>query len=46
MFIIERSGLKLGRGFWTFAIILMLISGALGLTMHVHYTPEKKNPPI
>jgi hypothetical protein len=37
MFIVERRGLKLKKGFFFWAFLLLF--GALGLTMHIHYDP-------
>ena len=37
MFIVERRGLRLKKGFFVWAFIFFF--GAVGLTMHVHYDP-------
>jgi hypothetical protein len=38
MFIVERRGFRLTRGFYVLWFFLLL--GAVALTMHVHYDPE------
>ncbi len=42
MFIVERRNIRLSKGFFVAAIVLMLIAGAFGriLTKHVHYDPK------
>jgi len=37
MFIVARRGTRLKRGFFIWSLLFLF--GALGLTMHVHYTP-------
>jgi hypothetical protein len=43
MFIVARRGIGLKKSFYFWAFLLLL--GAAGLTMHVHYDPTKPNRP-
>ena len=42
MFIIARRGTRLKRSFFVWSFLM--IFGALGLTMHVHFDPTEKRP--
>jgi hypothetical protein len=42
MFIVERRGLRLKKGFFVWAFIFLF--GAVGLTMHAHYDPDDAAP--
>jgi hypothetical protein len=39
MFIVPRKGFRLGSLFYVFAFVALF--GAVALTMHVHYDPER-----
>jgi hypothetical protein len=46
VFIVERGGFRLTRGFYVAFVILLLISGHFGavwLTMHMHVGPSRKD---
>ena len=42
MFIVARRRIRLRRSFYFWAFLLLL--GAVGLTMHVHYDPALNEP--
>jgi hypothetical protein len=42
MFIVAQKGLRLNRGFYVWSFLMML--GAVGLTMHIHYDPALFEP--
>jgi hypothetical protein len=47
MFIVERSGFRLGNSFYGWAALglLLLANPALLLTMHMHLGPKKEKKP-
>jgi hypothetical protein len=40
MFIVEQRGIRLKRSFFIWSFLLLF--GAVGLTMHVHYDPTSR----